>query len=272
MKTKSLFFALALLITVSSPMWAGTTVIDEFVPSDLNSEIGLIDGDYKLFSEATENVISSSNYMGISSEAEYVGQIGYNASNDVIFLNNKHILATRVPGGRAKTVTITWAGSAAGNTNNSQILVYAGTTAFVGNENKTGVGRKASLITTLKWEAAGDEVINLPSGTTHVAIVGASSASYLEYVSVDWEEITYYSVSVNPGLAHGSIALSKTLAEEGESVSMTITPDMGYELRSYSYNSTVVNLPEAEYTIEPKTVYFAMPNANVVVSAKSSIL
>ncbi len=273
MKTKSLFFALALLITVSSPMWAGAIVPDEIVPSDLNSEIGLIDGDYKLFSEATGNVISSSNYMGISSDAEYVGQIGYNASNDVIFLNNKHILATRVPGGRAKTVTITWGGSAAGNTTKSQIQVYAGTTAFVGNENKTGVTDKgAKLVTTLKWEAAGDEVINLPSGTTHVAIVGASSASYLEYISVDWEEITYYSVSVNPGLAHGSIALSKTLAEEGESVSMTITPDMGYELRRYSYNSTVVNLPEAEYTIEPKTVYFAMPNANVVVSATFALV
>lgn len=272
MKTKSLFFALALLISISSPMWAGAIVTDEIVPSDLNSEIGLTDGEYKLFSEETGNAISSSNYMGISSDAEYVGQIGYDASNDVIFLNNKHILATHVPGGRAKKVTITWAGSAAGNTAKSQILVYAGTTAFVGNENKTGVAGKASLVATLKWEAEGDVEINLPSSTTHVAILGASSDSYLEYVSVDWEEITYYSISVNPGLAHGSIVLGKTSAESGERVSMTITPEMGYELHGYSYNATVVNLPEAEYTVESKTVYFDMPGANVVVSATFAIV
>lgn len=270
MKVKSLFLILAISLLASSPIWAGSLVTDEFVPGDLDSEVGLTDGDYTLFSVATSNVITSSNYMGITSEAEYVGQIGYDAGNDVIYLNNKHIFATRVPGGRAKKVTITWAGSAAGNTTKSQILVYAGTTAFVGTENKTGVGDKAGHVKTLKWSAEGDEEVTIPAGCTHIAILGASSASYLEYISVDWEEITYYSVSKDPGLTNGSISLGKTSAEEGERVSMTITPDMGYELRSYSYNATVVNLPEAEYTADPKTVSFLMPGTDVVVSASFS--
>ena len=228
MKTKKLFLTIGLLLSLSFPLWAGTINTDEFVPDDLNSDMGLTDGDYKLFCEAESNVITSSDYLGISTDAEYVGQIGYDATDELFFLNNKNIIATKTTGGRPKKVTITWAGSDK-NSAKCQILVYAGTTPFVGNENKTAVGKKATLIATLKWSAAGDAEVDIPSGYSHVAILGASTASYLSYVSFDWEEITYYGISVSPSLTNGSIALGKTSAEEGETVSMRITPDMGYE-------------------------------------------
>lgn len=273
MKTKSLFLTLAFLLSVSISMWGGSILTDEFVPGDLNADVKLSDGEYKLFCEAESNVITSSEYIGISSEAEYVGQIGYDATNELIFLNNKNILATKNTGGRAKQVFITWGST--GNTNKkSQVLVYAGTTAFVGTENKTGVGKKATLISTITFTDDGDPdvTIDIPSGYSHVAILGASTPSYFEYISIDWEEITYYGISVSPSLTHGTIALGKTSAEEGERVSMTITPDLGYELRSYSYNETIVNLTEAEYTTEPKTVSFVMPDEDVTVSATFSLI
>jgi hypothetical protein len=77
----------------------------------------------------------------------------------------------------------------------------------------------------------------------------------------DPDPTPYYTVSVASGISNGKISVSHTSAKAGQSITVTATPDSGYQLQSGSltYNDGT------EHAITGTT--FTMPAANVTVSA-----
>lgn len=268
MKAKSWFLTILLSLAMG-PFCFAVDDLDEFIPSDMDGDLTLTDGDYKTFTGS--DVIDGDSYTGIGSRAQYVGKIGYDATNDFIYLDNKNILATKTSGGRLKNISITWSAYEDANTNTSKtfIYLYAGTTEFTGTEIETGVKGKATKIGSFKYsEGNVDFDIDPADGYTHFALVGTGNTKKPAIAEVDviWERIIKYTVSVG-AISNGSISLGKTKAEKGETVTMTITPDDGYECTGYQYGATVVNLSETKYFTEPQTVSFTMPEGNTVVTA-----
>ena len=72
---------------------------------------------------------------------------------------------------------------------------------------------------------------------------------------------TYYTVSVAPGIANGTIRVSPSSAVQGDTITVTVVPDGGYDLTTltYSYGETTVN-------IDLETLKFVMPASDVVVN------
>ena len=72
---------------------------------------------------------------------------------------------------------------------------------------------------------------------------------------------TKYSVTVASGIVHGSVTADKTSAAEGETVTLTITPDSGYQL------GALTTTPALELGGSGNTRTFTMPAGNVTISA-----
>ncbi len=79
-------------------------------------------------------------------------------------------------------------------------------------------------------------------------------------------EATKYAVNVNENIEHGTVTADKQTAAQGETVTLTVTPDNGYQLGTLAVmkgSTAVATTPGAEegqYT-------FVMPNAAVTVNA-----
>lgn len=268
MKTKSLFLLFILLASIC----VAQTQEDLFMPEDMISDgVSLTDGAYTTFTTRNGSQLNASNYgSGISSSAVYVGSMGYSEDNAAIYLNNAKFLATSTSGGKLKKVTVEWAGAAAGNTasglKKSILQVYGRNSALDGSENRAAATTGATWIKDITYPGEGEtSEIDIPSGYTHVLLI-ASKAQVIAFtgILIEWEPIVYYDIT-NTDPSH--ISLSKSKAEFGETVSMTITPSYGYELIGYDYGDTHVDLSAAECTTASKTVTFAMPAKNISVSA-----
>ena len=93
------------------------------------------------------------------------------------------------------------------------------------------------------------------------------------WITPEW--VTIYKVEIVSAMAgfpikvstngHGSVEADKDSAEEGEDVTLTITPDQGYELGSIS--AVDANGENIELSGEGETYTFAMPGNKVTVNA-----
>ena len=73
--------------------------------------------------------------------------------------------------------------------------------------------------------------------------------------------ISYYNVSVEDNITHGTVTASKTSAISGASITLSATPDYGYRLKSITVKDSAQN------TISLNGMSFIMPAGNVTVSA-----
>ena len=73
---------------------------------------------------------------------------------------------------------------------------------------------------------------------------------------------TYYNVNVAQGITNGTVTVNPATAEAGQTITVTATPDSGYELGTltYTYN-------QASYNINFETMQFTMPSGDVTVNA-----
>ena len=73
---------------------------------------------------------------------------------------------------------------------------------------------------------------------------------------------TYYNINVATGIANGTISVDTIAAVEGATITVTATPDSGYELATltYSYDSNVIDIDQI-------TMQFVMPASDVTVNA-----
>ncbi len=84
-------------------------------------------------------------------------------------------------------------------------------------------------------------------------------------------EATYYNITVDSNIENGTVTADVTEAEEGDTVTLTVTPDTGYELDALTVKqgtttvTTGAGASEGEYT-------FTMPAGDVTISATFAAL
>ena len=91
---------------------------------------------------------------------------------------------------------------------------------------------------------------------------GSGQLDVYLYKAGDIPQPTYYTVSVAEGITNGTVTVNPESATEGATITVTATPAQGYELATltYTYGETTNN-------IDPTTMQFVMPAANVTVNA-----
>lgn len=70
-----------------------------------------------------------------------------------------------------------------------------------------------------------------------------------------------YNVTLPTDLAGGTVAADKTSAKYGETVTLTVTPETGFTIKTVKYNDTTITANEGVYS-------FTMPACDVTVSAE----
>lgn len=115
----------------------------------------------------------------------------------------------------------------------------------------------------------GTKVVLTPTNGTQAisAVIGGTTGStavtvYYTGTSQGWPEATMYAVNVDEELEGGSISVSVATAEAGAIITLTATPDDGYEFTAWS-----VTMVDGGTAVEVKDNKFTMPEGNVNVSA-----
>ena len=91
-----------------------------------------------------------------------------------------------------------------------------------------------------------------------VAIGNDYTPSTDEKLMAEWGDVYTITTEVKPTAEAGIVEVSKTKAQEGETISFTVTENEGYELAS---------ITGVEYTKEDNTYTFTMPASNVTITA-----
>ncbi|MBQ6278418.1 MAG: hypothetical protein IJK68_01745, partial [Muribaculaceae bacterium] len=111
----------------------------------------------------------------------------------------------------------------------------------------------------VKIELQGDDPADLRTERTYTFTMPEAPLDVL--ITATFKGVTYYTVTVDPNIANGSVEPDKTQAVEGETVTLTVTPDTSYELEALTY--TV----EGSDPVPIENNQFAMPAANVTINA-----
>lgn len=111
--------------------------------------------------------------------------------------------------------------------------------------------------------------INVQTGEIKITLKGTSSSAalYIKDINVVYEILSdpapeTYNVNVNRSLSGGIISASATSATEGSEITLTATPETGYEFGAWSVTNASTN-----ENITVTNNKFTMPAANVNVSA-----
>ena len=73
---------------------------------------------------------------------------------------------------------------------------------------------------------------------------------------------TSYTVTVSDAITNGTVVADKSTATEGETITLTVAAETGYELTALAYNDEPITVVASQ-----STYTFTMPSANVVVTA-----
>lgn len=267
MKTKNWFVALVLLISTAS--WA-TTVTETITPAKLIAAgAALSDGSATLFSNVSVDVPT----------VKYAGNLGYDEGKGAFYLTKDNCLSVTSSNYKALSITVTWS---TGNLNalKNGLITYYRDAAFSGSETNDalkiidGLQKQNVVYASAGSTSSADLDIIVAEETTHVkfySLVGKGTAkNYISQIVIEWEEISAFDVVIGSH-TNGTIEINGSttpdLVEAGADVTMTLTPDVGYELTGYTIGASVINLTPAERTTEPVEVHFDMPAEDVTVSA-----
>lgn len=267
MKTKNWFVALVLLISTAS--WA-TTVTETITPAKLiDAGAALSDGSATSFSNVSVDVPT----------VKYAGNLGYDKGKGAFYLTKNNCLSVTSSNYKALSITVTWS---TGNVNGLKngLNTYYRDAAFSGSEtndvlkNIKGLPKQNVGYASAGSTSSADLDIIVAEDTTHVkfySLVGKGTAkNYISQIVIEWETISAFDVVIGSH-TNGTIEINGSttpdLIEAGADVTMTLTPDVGYELTGYTIGASVINLTPAERTTEPVEVHFDMPAEDVTVSA-----
>lgn len=170
-----------------------------------------------------------------------------------------------IPGIQAQAGTIT------------SLTVTAGTDAFT----VSGVAEEGVLsVVIFVYDSTGTtllqmESVAVDSSHAYTDTFAVSEGTYVVKVA-DYEGGAFRETSITVGLAvpvkysvttisggNGTVAASVTEAEAGTTVTLTATPDSGYEFKSWTVESGSVTLTDSASA----TTTFTMPDANVSIKA-----
>ena len=227
--------------------------------------------------------VSGTNYAawegkkGSASSAEYAGNnAGGNSAIQLRSNNNNSGIVSTTSGGSLVKVKVVW------NTNTTttatrKVDIYGSNTAYASPADLYDTDKRGTLIGSLTFGEETDEVIVPATASySYVGIRSNSGALYLDEIDITWSDggttpvtPTTYTVTVDPQMANGTVAVAGTATsfEAGATVTLTVTPDNNYELNTLFYNEEGVDkaVPIAQ---DASGAYaFEMPANNVTVYA-----
>ena len=95
-----------------------------------------------------------------------------------------------------------------------------------------------------------------------------SDSDYSSTITVTPTSATYYDITIDAGIEHGSVEASASSATEGTEITLTATADAGYEFGSWNVYKT----GDQTTTVTVNNNAFEMPDYNVTVSATFTAL
>ena len=179
-----------------------------------------------------------------------------------------HVIVSGVFGNRYSVIV--QAGIENGLINPSPASSLAGNTITLTITPNTGYILKANSLS-VKQTDDGTEVQIDPDPDAPYIYTFTMPASHVT-VSGEFEK-EQYSVTVQEGIANGSISASPTSAAAGDTVTLTITPITGYILKESSLSVKTDDEDETEVLVSGsgETRTFTMPAANVTISGEFGI-
>ena len=195
-----------------------------------------------------------------------------------------------VPASLAEDTTMYWTLGINGDTytftnTDNVVLGYGSGTNFTPGGNNTAwtIEVDTAVSTAMVPDLVGFVITNANSTSRAIALntnhnYGAYSKSnmtnsnaeqynfVLDLFATEGQAPTYYAVNVAAGIANGTVTVSDTTAMEGATITVTATPDNGYELATltYSYGGATIDIDRA-------TMQFTMPASDVTVNATFSV-
>ena len=155
---------------------------------------------------------------------------------------------------------------------------------YVGRESTIGIKESANgKVESSKTSAVTGQEVTLTVTPDEGYVLGALTVTYGEgnklevtanedgtytfampanYVMVSAEFVKTYKVEVATNITNGKVTVNNPIAKEGDTVTVTVTPDEGYEVSKVFVNGTEIKVNE------DGTYSFAMPASDVTVSAE----
>lgn len=218
--------------------------------------------------KATDTAYTDFSGVQISSNAVYAGNNAKNSAGAIQLRSDKSVsgIVSTTSGGKVTKVSVEWAS----NTTNGRVInVYGNTNPYTAASNLYSTGDNTNQGTKIGTIVCGTSTELVIDGDyPYIGIRSNSGALYLNSVSITWESGSSepapdtYSVSC-ASVTGGTLSASPVKAEAGAEVTLTATPDKGYEFN----NDWIVTNAETSETITVTGGKFTMPAADVNVSA-----
>ena len=133
------------------------------------------------------------------------------------------------------------------------------TTATTYNDYTLDFGGSTNY-TYFKLDVEGDQQIRIAKMSITYMSEGGVTTTYSDYTTSCGATPTIYNVTIAGDIQNGSVTASPTSAEEGATITLTVTPEDGYVLDA-------LTVTDAFSTIKVTDNKFTMPASNVTVSA-----
>ena len=235
--------------------WTDKAVTDVITASDL---------------KATSTSYTDFSGVTISSEAVYAGNNAKNSNGAIQLRSDKSVsgIVSTTSGGKVTKVSVEWG---SGTANGRIIDVYGNTNPYTSASelySTTSNTNQGTKIGTIVYGTSTELVID--GNYPYIGIRSNSGALYLNSVSITWESGSSepapdtYTVSCET-VTGGTLSATPSKAEAGAEVTLTATPDAGYE---FNNDWTVKDADEAKISVNEGK--FTMPAKDVTVSGSFS--
>lgn len=219
---------------------------------------------------ATSTSYTDFSGVTITSEAVYAGNNAKNSNGAIQLRSDKSVsgIVSTTSGGKVTKVSVEWG---SGTANGRIIDVYGNTNPYTSASelySTTGNTNQGTKLGTIVKGTSTELVID--DNYPYIGIRSSSGALYLNSVSITWESGSSepapdtYTVSCAT-VSGGTLSASPVKAEAGAEVTLTATPDAGYE---FNNDWTVKDADGAK--IDVYDGKFTMPAQNVTVSGTFS--
>ena len=249
MNAKHLFLTLTMLLASLTFAWGGTAT-DNLTSSGLSGGCG--------WSKSGRYSVSD---IASTSSARYGVDVRWNkASNYLMFQLNESLIVSTISGGILTQVAVTWYGANA----DKRIEVYGSNTAYSGSETRVTLSSdpNSELIATITYDATA--TVDLSSYGYHYVALVSNNALNVSGISVTWTEEVSYNVKMDAGYnsdygyveingVEATAGATVTTAKAGETVTIEITPEFFYCLKSFTFGDMEFDMSCIGYLEETET-------------------
>ena len=248
-----------------TPKGYGTTTItanvagtEDYNPDSKSFTLKVVDAGVDVIQISNITFESGTGYKnwtsvsGLTTTATYAGQSNTGVSYIQIRKQSPSGIVTTASAGRAKKVSVIWAGS---NTNNRKLTIYGKNTAYTSGSDLYGDGKGTELgtITFKTGDTSGELEIESSKNYGYIGI-SADGAAYFGTLIIEWDEnvvpmsvsdATWASFSSAKALDFTGTGVTAYIAIEKDASTVTLTPIVKVPANT----GIVVNAAEGTYAI-----------------------